>query len=294
VCSSDLACAMTSELFDLKTENRNRDALLEFFLRDYPTAAAMYNQAIAESNVGLNELQIAKSELPFFAVLHRSGHLVRTSTFCDEGKLVIDGESFLPNASGRLPIEQLLEHGILCLPGKAVVMSLQVRMLDKPASLVLPDHGSVYIPATHRFESLLAESGLLPQIENIAPIVRVRFNLLDQMHSLPGEIVIHLPAHLTGAFGCDEISAVDFAENYRGVAAQAAARVGAFKQECKRQSWVSEKFPQESTDLDTLNRRRQELARANPKDPQIRELHTQGRLLETQLQIGRASCRERV
>jgi len=145
-------------------------------------------------------------------------------------------------------------------------------------------HGSVYIPATHRFESLLAESGLLPQIENIAPIVRVRFNLLDQMHSLPGEIVIHLPAHLTGAFGCDEISAVDFAENYRGVAAQAAARVGAFKQECKRQSWVSEKFPQESTDLDTLNRRRQELARANPKDPQIRELHTQGRLLETQLQ----------
>ena len=279
-----IECTMTSGIFDLKTENRNRDALLELFLRDYPAAAAIYNRAIAESHVGLNELQTTKGELPFFAVLHHNRHLVRTNTFCDAGKLVIDGESFALLPNGRLPIDALRKSGIMGLPGKAVVMGVQVRMLDTPAPLVLPDHGSLYMPGVHRFELLLTESGLLPQITNIDPIVRVSFDLLNRMKSLPGEIVIHLPEHLAGVFGCDEISAIGFSESYRDLAAQAAARLEGFKQPQNRQSWISDNFPAEHSALDAINSQRQELARVNSKDPQIRELHHRGRLLETQLQ----------
>ena len=122
----------------------------------------------------------------------------------------------------------------------AVMMGVQVRMLDKPAPLVLPDHGSMYMPATHQFEILLTESGLIPQIDDIEPIVRVSCDLLNQMKSLPAEVVIHLPEHLTGAFGCDEISAAEFAGAYRGIATQAAGRLEAFKQPQNRDNWIGE------------------------------------------------------
>ncbi|MCK5113471.1 MAG: hypothetical protein KAR11_01760 [Phycisphaerae bacterium] len=280
----NVKCSLTSQLFDLNRADENREALLELFLRDYSVMSEMYNRAITESNVGLNELKTTKGELPFFAVLRRGGHLVRTTTSCDDGKLVIDGESFAPNAKGHLPLEQLSACGILGLPGKAVTMGLQVRMLDNPAPLVLPENGSLYFPATHRFEQLLAESGLLPQIKNIAPIVRVGFGLLDRLTQLPREIAICLPEHLAAAFGCDELPAADFAENYRGVAAQAAGRLESFKQRADRDCWIRENFPRESQELNELHSRRAELGRANPKDPQIRELHARGRELETQLQ----------
>jgi hypothetical protein len=51
-----------------------------------------------------------------------------------------------------------------------------------------------------------------------------------------------------------------------------------------REFWISENFPRESQELSALHLQRAELARANPKDPQIRELHARGRELETQLQ----------
>lgn len=282
----DVECVMTSQLFDLQIQDRRRDVLLEFFLRDYYAAGQRYNRAITESDVGLNELQTSTGELPFFAVMRRGKNLVRTHTFCDAGKLVIDGESFAPLPGGHLPIDKLREYGILSLPGKAVVLSLQVRMLDKPTPLILPDRGSLYIPATRRFESLLKESHLLPPatLENVAPIVRVRFNLLKRMASLPAEIVIHLPDHLAQPFGCEEIAASRFAECYEDVSAQAVARLDAFKQQQNRQNWIFANFPRESADLDALNRRRQQLASVNPKDPQIRRIHQEARLLQAKLQ----------
>ncbi|NBB94563.1 MAG: hypothetical protein GVY16_02375, partial [Planctomycetes bacterium] len=113
----DASLRRASHLFALNGDPQ-RLAVLEAFLRDYDTAAGLYNQAMTETDVGVHPLRTARGELPFFAVFRHKGHLVRTGASLDDDTLRIDKWEF-PVSDGRLPLETMREAGIEAVAGKA-------------------------------------------------------------------------------------------------------------------------------------------------------------------------------
>ncbi len=268
---------VTSSLFALAAD-RPKTALLDVFLRDYATAAGLYNRAVAETDVGLHKLQVNRGELPFYAVLPHCGRLVRTELSLQDAQLVIADKSFAIRR-GRLPVEALLRAGVRCVVGKAVALALEVRFRSAGEVMVLPYRGSLYIPAAHRFAALLSENNLLPG--PLAPIVRVRFALLDHLRSL--ETTIRLPDHLVGYFGSTEIPARRLGEDYSAIAAEAADRLEGFKDPARRDQWLSETFPKQVQCIRSLNQQKRQLAAENPKDPRVREIWKRIRTIENRL-----------
>ncbi len=267
----------TSSLFSLAAD-RPKTVLLEVFLRDYATVAGLYNQAVTETDVGLHKLQIKRGELPFFAVLPHRGQLVRTELGFQDGELVIPEKSFAIR-DGRLPVDALREAGVRCIVGKAVPLALEVRIQPGGQALALPYRGSLYTPAVHRFAALLNENNLLPG--PLAPIVRVRFALLDHLRSL--DTTIRLPEHLVSYFGSAEVPARGVGENYTAIAAEAGDRLERFKDTAQRNQWLSENFPEQVRTIQELNQQKRQLARGDPKSPQVREIWKQIRTIENEL-----------
>ncbi len=77
---------LSSSLFACEAD-KARVALLEVFVKDYERAAALYNEALAETDSDLHPLRAAQGELPFFAVQEFQGRLVRTAAHL-EGRAV--------------------------------------------------------------------------------------------------------------------------------------------------------------------------------------------------------------
>jgi hypothetical protein len=177
---------VTSSLFSLRAAvaegdcggRASRMCLMEAFACDYDRAADLYNRAVAETRVGLRRLKTEEGELPFFATLEYQGHLVRTGVFLQGNEIRISDKSFALR-DGRLPLEEFVRGGILCLAGKAILLVIQARLGAGGAPLALPFRGSLYMPASRWLEKRLVEAGLL--LERPQPIVRVRFLLLDRL-----------------------------------------------------------------------------------------------------------------
>lgn len=258
---------LTSRLFAVGADPA-RTALLEVFLADYQTAAGLYNEAIAETDTGLRALKTGDGELPFFAVLDHQGHRVRTGTYLRDGALHVGGRVFGLGGGKRLDVDALRAAGIRCLAGKAALLVIQARIGPGGRPLALPYRGSLYMPAAHRLAEKLASAGLLSGA--LQPIVRVRFHLLDRLGEL--ETPIRLPDHLARAFGRKTIPARELADNYRDVAQEARGRLERFRTDAGREQWQRERCGQELRTIDQLDRRRRELAEADAKSPEIRDV----------------------
>jgi hypothetical protein len=255
------------------------DEPLEAFVRDYALAAGLYNQAVTETQSRLHPLDTEAGELPCFATLRHAGHLVRTGMTWREGQVWIDGRPCRPSGSGHLPWKGLGATGVRCVTGKAALMVTQVRYGRTGRSLALPYRGSLYMPTAHALARKLAAAGLLTG--PLKPVLRVRLRLLDRLRSL--DTPIRLPPHLAAAMGAEEVPARRLGESHAEIAAEAAARLAALRDEPGRRRWQAEQFPDDTRRLDELDARRRELAAVNEKDPALREIWKIMRDLQTDL-----------
>jgi len=269
---------LTSRLFATGADE-HQTALLEVFLRDYDTAAGLYNQAVTETDLGLHTLATKDGELPFFAVFRHHGRLIRVGANLDGNSIRMPGRQFALRPERRLPIEALRDAGITALAGKAVVLAIQARVGPNGRPLALPHYGSLYMPAAHRLAVLLEQNGLLP--DRLAPVVRVRFRLLDRLGTL--DTVIRLPGYLARAFGAEEIHASQLAENHAAVAAEAAERFKRFADESFRRRWRSETMAKTVRAVEELDAAKRALASGDPKAPRVRQLGGQLRELQNEL-----------
>lgn len=269
----------TSELFD---PSQPRQEVLEIFTRHYDRAADLYNQAVEACDVGLRPLRREQGELPFFAFYSHGGHAVRSGVNLEGFSLRIAQRSFPLEAGGRLPRRALAEAGIGGLAGKAVLLVLQVRCGQGGQALAMPHRGSVYMPAAHRLEGLLRREGLLAG--PLAPVMRVRFGLLDQLGGLDAPIV--LPPHLRPYFGATEIAARVLGESWRDLAKDAAGRLERLKDAGFREQWQKQEFADVLGEIDQLDRRRRELAASDPKGAEIRKIWNDIKLRQVEMLDG--------
>lgn len=240
--------------------------LLEVFTRHYDQAGPLYNQAIAETGVGLSPLDLEAGELPFFAVMHLDGRQVRTGVRLDGGSIVIGERRYDLLTGGRMPVDAL--DGIQALAGKAVLLTIQARFGREGQPLAMPYKGSAYVPASHRLEQLLRQAGLLT--EPVCPIIRVRFRLLDRLREL--DTPIALPDYLSAAMGQQIVPAPKLGESWADLMAEAARRLDAFGDDAGRQRWLTDNCGQVAVEVEAIEHRRRELAAADPKDPALREM----------------------
>ncbi len=242
--------------------------VLETFTSRYDDSAELYNRAVHETQLGLRPLKTEEGELPFFGVYQHQGHLVRSCAYLRGGELVIGDLSFPLGPGGRLPLDRMHEGGIVALPGKAIVMVLQVRAGEGGQPLAMPCGGSVYMPAAFRLERLLREQGLL--LAPVQPIVRVRFSLLDRLSGI--DTTIHLPEHLAGFFSKTEIPRASL------------GTTGAISSRRQKSGWRGSRMraiissgwtcatPELAREIAQLDASRRELAARDPKAPQLRQI----------------------
>lgn len=242
----------------------HRTALLELFTVDYHAAAALYNDAIAETGAKLRPLDTARGELPFFAVVDHDGHVVRTHVFL-EGEAIRIGPATFALAPGRkLPIDDIQAAGVRCLPGKAILLAIQVRLGPGGSALALPHRGSLYMPTSVRLAEKLAAADKLPAA--LHPVVRVRFALLDRLAEL--DTPVALPDYLAHSFGRTEMPARRIAENWRPVVARAKRRLESLVTEAGREAFLRDLCPDVLDEIAALDARRRELAHRTPAPPE--------------------------
>ena len=254
------------------------DELLRAFLTDYDLAAGLYNEAVAATDTKLRPLKASDGELPYFAALDYRGHAARTGVFLRDGQLVV-GELSFPLVGGDLPAEDMAAAGVRCLAGKAILLILQVRLGPAGQPLALPYRGSAYAPASNLLAEKFRAHGLLTG--TFAPIMRVRFGLLDAMKSL--DTPIRLPDHLAAAFGAVETTAGQFARTWRDLAAEAGRRLESFRTPDGREQWQRLAHPQLPDELDRLESERRQLARGKPDPARIRPLSHRVRAIRAEL-----------
>ena len=268
---------MSRELFSVGADPAAM-LLLNLFVDRYDEAAAVYNQAMLDSHTGLHALDTKAGELPFFATFICNGRNVRAEVFLAGDALRV-GQREFPLAMGHLPVNALRNAGIQCLSGKAALLVLQARVSCGGAGLVLPYRGSSYMPATHALQRAMTAADMLPM--PVGPLLRVRFHLLDRMAAV--QTPVTLTDHLANAFGVHELPASEFARQWPSVADDAAGRLKRFATDEGRRQWQRQACADTVDDLAQLDARRRDLAEADPKSPDLRDLSHRVRELETGL-----------
>ncbi|HNX27084.1 MAG TPA: hypothetical protein PKK48_06715 [Phycisphaerae bacterium] len=257
-----------SDFFSLDCSPQ-RLKLAELFINDYERLGNLYNQAVATADVGVHPLDMTAGELPFYLIFRRDGRLVRCECRLQDGRITAGDMEF--DASAGLPLVAMKHAGVLCIAGKAILLVLQVRAGQTGSYLALPYHGSMYMPAAYEFERLLTTEGVLPQ-KYFKPVLRVRFKLLDRLAKLDESVMINLPTHLAEIFGRDDMPAKEFAAEYNEVIAAARSRLTDFADETRRKSWMKTQFAAEYAEMAVIENRRRELAKTQPKCPEMRSL----------------------
>jgi len=245
--------------------------LLSLFLAQYERAAALYNLAVEETHPGLRMLDIDAGELPFFGVYWHDDHKVRSPMFLRDDVVRI-AEMEFPVRDGRLGAGELRLAGVTQLPGKAIVLVLQVRTGGHADRLALPWHGSSYMPTAYRFQRLLCGVGLLDSAA-VMPIVRVRLRLLDRLRDLT--TTIGLPPHLAAVMGKTELPASELGQHWADIQADARERLAQLTDPAGRTQWMHTALPDVARNLAALDERRRALAATNEKDPQLRDIWKQ-------------------
>lgn len=242
--------------------------LLELFTRDYERAAALFNAALEETNLGLRPLRLSEGELPFFALLFRDGRWLRAGAALRGGGLAVGEDRFALLSGGRLPLSALSDRGVVALSGKAILLILQARTGEQGRALALPYRGSMYVPAAHRLETGLRSAGLLT--EPLKPLLRVRFRLLDRLGEL--DTPVGLPPHLAGAFGGEVVAARRFGAAWGEAAAGAAQRLESLKTPAGRAACEERAAPDLAARARGLEARKRARAEAGAEYAELRAL----------------------
>jgi hypothetical protein len=273
-----ISLGLTSELFACAGSGGQR-ALLEIFTSRYDQAATLYNAAITETQQPLRQLDLDRGELPFFATINRDGHMVRGGAGLAEGRLQISDMQFDLLPGGRIPVGKLRDAGVIALAGKAMVLVIQARIGPAGQALALPYRGSLYMPAANRLAEKLISAGMIP--DQLQPIVRVQLGFLDAL----GEVKtpIRLPGYLRAAMGGDMLPAQRLAAVWRELVADARQRLESFKTDSGRLGWQEQTQQTRIEEIHQLDQTRRNLAKTDPKGPDIRQLSKQSRQLGAQI-----------
>jgi len=259
---------LTSDFFAPREPDAPRFRLLSEFIRNYDHAAVLYNDAIAETGVGLTPLRSRDGELPFFLATTSDGRHTRSPAWLRDGAIVSGDNVFTPSADGALPLEEMRGRGVTAVTGKALLLVLQARLIPGGGPVAVPYNGSLYMPAAHRLEAKLRENGFLPW--ELAPLVRVKLNVIDQWHGVHTRI--RLPAHLASVFGAAELAACDFAEAAPGVVRSARSELDELESKAGRQAIMQTCAAAEFAERQSLDGERRELARDPATRPRAGEL----------------------
>jgi hypothetical protein len=269
-----ISLGLTSELFACGRDAA-QTALLEIFTGRYDEAAGLYNAAIDETQQPQRRLDVGAGELPFFATVQRDGHMVRSGAFLAGGGLQIADMHFDLPGGGRIPVDKLRDAGVIALAGKAMVLVMQARIGPDGRALALPYRGSLYMPASNRLAEKLTAAGLMPG--ELQPIVRVRLGFLDALEAI--ETPIRLPEYLKRAMDADVVSASRLGGEWRGLVADARERLETFRTAEGRRQWQEQTCGALLEEMNQLDAARRDLARTDPKGPEIRALSKRTRQL---------------
>ncbi|MCK5801560.1 MAG: hypothetical protein KAI66_01950 [Lentisphaeria bacterium] len=273
-----LSCALTSELFAPAALSANAADLLNLFVRDHAAAAALYNQAIEETGVGLTPLSVKRGELPFFLVVRRQGMLVRTAA-CLEGSVLVGGDLRWQVRGGKLPLARMAADGVVSVVGKALLLVLQVRLKPDGCPLALPYQGSLYMPAAYAFEKKLRDSGILTVEAH--PVARVRFRFFESWRNC--QTLIRPPTHLRHALGVDELPARELADVITEAQEKAEDSLRRLGNDDTRDAALAQIFPKLWRTREQLDGQRRELARAPETRPAAKEIWDQIKTLDREL-----------
>jgi len=273
-----ITLGLTSELFACGRDAA-QTALLEIFTGRYDEASKLYNAAIDETQQPQRRLDVGAGELPFFATVQRDGHMVRGGAFMAGGGLQIADMHFDLLGGGRIPVDKLRDAGVIALAGKAMVLVMQARIGPDGRALALPYRGSLYMPAANRLAEKLTAAGLMPG--ELQPIVRVRLGFLDALEAI--ETPIRLPEYLKRAMDTDVVPASRLGGEWRGLVADARERLEAFRTADGRRQWQERTCGALLEEMNQLDAARRDLARTDPKGPEIRALSKRTRQLGTRI-----------
>lgn len=261
--TSAVRYGLTSERFAIDRPDIEYDPLLFFFLNDYETARGLYNEAINETNSGLNKLSAKSGELPFFAVWKKPDAFFRTPLVIDDRTIIAGTHTWKLRETAKgfqLPVDKMSEAGVCGIAGKALLLVLQARMEPGGDSLALPYRGSSYMPTARLLEEKLKANKVLPS--PVKPVYRIKLNFLQSLRH--AQTILQLPPHLARSFGVTEIRAEDFAEQLDSVFKKNHATLEACQHADGRQALIRELAPALEEKATALDARRKEVAR-NPE-----------------------------
>lgn len=206
--------------FGPETINRPRFDMLDIFLdpRTREIACSAYDQVMGHSGIYRLE-QFGEGALPFDIVICGRGRgtlrVLGDRAIVDLPEGVIETRATRDITDRDALLDALgAEFGCrLRLVGKAVVLP---TMLSREFSMVLLERASVYVPQTHRFLRLLRRAGIEFPLNSI---VRLHLETWDALAA--AEVELRLPPHLARFFGQTEVTAAQFAENWRAATARA-------------------------------------------------------------------------
>ncbi len=269
---------LTSTLFQTGEAPTPGQRLLLEFIAGYDHLAPLYNAAVDESAVGVSRLNAKRGELPFFVIWRRNGHWVRTEAFLREGR--VDAGLAVWDASDPGSIwRQMRQDGVAALAGKALLLVLQARLGPEKRALLLPEHGSLYMPAAFRLERKLREAGLVPA--DLPPVYRVCLDFLRQLsHS---RVRIVLPPYLATVLGCSEIIAAELAAALPEAMNRSCQWLESLRAPRARESFLDAAFPEDRGRIAELDLRRGQLARDPTRRREAGKLWDEIRGLRTQI-----------
>lgn len=262
--------ALSSEVFSLAAGRTPMLELLERFVADYEALAGLYNEAVAETDVGVHPLHIARGELPFFVVAERNGHLVRTAATLEDG-CVVAGDWRWPVTAGRLPLAQMMEDGVRCLAGKALLLVLQVRLGEGGPALALPHLGSLYMPAAYALERKLRAAGMLTLPAQ--PVQRVRLRFFAAWRDCATRV--RVPDYLRGVFSADELPAQDLAAEINRAVVSAEELLAELREPAGREAWQRRTFPELTGQREGTEQQRRALVQGPHDGATVRALSEQ-------------------
>ncbi len=255
--------------------------LLNLFLEKYSEMAAVYNEAVESSGVGLTPLNTATGELPAFVVLQKDGRLLRAPLSLQQNELLA-GEYAWKLDSLSFPLDKMKDDGVIGIAGKAILLVLEARMAPHGSALALPYNGSLYMPAVHKFEEILRKRNLLQA--RLCPIKRIKFNFLDHFYSV--KTLVRLPAHLIDAFGCEELQACELAEAAKRLVQTAKQNLDSVKSAEGRSIMRRDLCPKKKDEWDRLQYRRKELAETQRGREEASEIWQYQKQLEREMLMG--------
>ncbi|MGD9498042.1 MAG: hypothetical protein AB7Y46_17200 [Armatimonadota bacterium] len=207
-------------LFTPETVDRPRFDVVDIFLdpatRDI--ACRAYNAVMGHSGIYTLD-QFGEGAIPFDIVICGRGRgtvrvLGERAIFdLPEGQVEAQADREITDRATLLEAAANKFGCMLRLVGKAVVLP---TMLSREFTMVLLEHGSIYLPQTHRFVRLLRRAGIELDLH---PIARLHLETWDAMAA--AEARLCLPHHLERFFDEREVTTRQFASEWRRAVARA-------------------------------------------------------------------------